>query len=952
MANGRVRRLVSRIAHGMRAQGGVSSLASKVKSTWHEEGLRGVVRKAGGLAKRAFAPANGGKVTAHFYAEWGRLYDTLSETDAQQIRRHIAAEPLPILTILVRLGSADDAQRDRALRSLQGQLYTNWRAIVALGSVRNLPDDILADSRFVVSSAASAQRGPEPPALLLMDGPVVLRSHALYLFALEAARGAKLVYADSDRLQADGNLVEPFFKPTYSPELLRRLNYIGSCALFAAPGAIEPQTWLRGVETVHAAFSRCASHLSAEQIAHIPMVLFHETGDTRNPSLELEPAWWPEDQLPSASIIIPTRDHLSVLQTCLESLAAKTQYPEGKLEIVVVDNGSKEPATLGYLAAAAETGRITLIRDPAPFNFSRLNNTAVRAARGDLLVFLNNDVEVIDPLWLKRMAAYAMQPDVGAVGGKLLYPDQTIQHAGIVLGIQGVVAHAHVHLQESDYGHHYLNVVDREMSAVTGACLAMRRAVFQEIGGFDENLAVAFNDVVLCLDALAKGYRNICVAKALMIHHESKTRGYDNTPEKTRAFREEARYARSRHPALFAADPYYSPNLALDRVYGIAHPPRLRKPWVLYERGKADKLRILMLSITHQIGHGVPVVINEQARFLVRHGHEVIIGGPLKKNEFSYEGCKRVELVGPQEAAIYAVQQGVDCVVMHTPPYFSTPRWLGDACATLVYDYGEPNPEFFPDAEARRAVLAEKRLCLPMSDRLYAISQSICDEANEPQMQPIRIANSHLTVWETAYGQRRITTREEMGWQDKIVVLNVCRFHKSERHYKGIDDYVALLAAFRRSHPEIAQRIVFLLCGKGTEQDQAEMEAQGLHILANAPDERLIDMYAAADIYVNLSRWEGYNLGIGQALAMGLPVLASDIPAHREFGVPVSNDTGALAQQLAQLCAGVDSRDNGTREPTVWYWQIPLERFEHAIEETVKDWRAQHCVSGHNAFKE
>src|SRR5690606_18923362 len=218
MANGRVRRLVSRIAHGMRAQGGVSSLASKVKSTWHEEGLRGVVRKAGGLAKRAFAPANGGKVTAHFYAEWGRLYATLSETDAQQIRRHIAAEPLPTLTILVRLGSADDAQRDSALRSLQGQLYTNWRAIVALGSVRNLPDDILADSRFVVSSAASAQRGPEPPALLLMDGPVVLRSHALYLFALEAARGAKLVYADSDRLQADGNLVEPFFKPTYSPE--------------------------------------------------------------------------------------------------------------------------------------------------------------------------------------------------------------------------------------------------------------------------------------------------------------------------------------------------------------------------------------------------------------------------------------------------------------------------------------------------------------------------------------------------------------------------------------------------------------------------------------------------------------------------------------------------------------------------------------------------------------
>lgn len=960
MSINKLRRFGSRVVGGVRAQGGVSGLADKVRSTLREEGARGVVRKAVGLGKRALGVARSTKVTPYYYAEWRKRYDTLTESDIALIKRHMEAESLPTLTVVLSMGKTSVAERDSTLRSLQQQLFTDWRAVVSLKSAASLPEDLQTDERFLLLDESSsvevtaALQGISGPVLLL-DGPVVLRPHALYLFGLAAARGAKLVYADSDRLLKDGNLVEPFFKPDFSPELLRRLNYIGSCALFASSDALDLQAWMQGEATLQGLFAGCAAGLPAAEVAHVRQVLFHERKDTRNPQAELEPEWLPEAQLPKASVIIPTRDGLSLLQACLDSIAAKTQYPHDKLDIVVMDNGSQDPATLRYLADAAQAGRIVLVRDPSPFNYARLNNTAVQSASGELLVFLNNDVEVDDPLWLKRMAAYAMQADVGAVGGKLLYPDRSIQHGGIVLGIQGVVAHAHHHLPANDYGHHYLNVVDREMAAVTGACLAMRKAVFDEIGGFDENLAVAFNDVVFCLDALARGYRNIFVATPLMIHHESKTRGFDDTPEKAQAFREEARYARGKHPDLFARDPYYSPNLGLDQVYAIAHPPRLMKAWVRFEREQAGKLRILMLSVTHQIGHGVPVVVNEQARYLVAQGHEVIIGGPRKKNEFAYEGCRRVELVDAVQAAQYAITQGVDIVVMHTPPYFSTLRWLGDACATLVYDYGEPNPEFFPDVEARKAVQAEKRLCLPMADRLYGISQSICDEANEPRMKSIRIANSHLTVWEPAYEQRRSTTRAEMGWQDKIVVMNVCRFHKSERHYKGIDDYVALLQVFRERHPELAQRVVFLLCGKGSEQDQAEMEAQGLAIIANAPDDRLIDMYAAADIYVNLSRWEGYNLGIGQALAMGLPVLASDIPAHREFGVPVSNDSGELSEQLKGLCETAQARDgSGERQATVWYWQTPLEAFALAIEEAVASWRkrGKHVSAGRAGFQQ
>lgn len=950
----KIRRLTSKLANGLRAQGGVAGLAGKVQSTIREEGAHAVVRKAVGLAKRAFGLTRPIKLTPHYYAEWRILYDTLSDDDIALIRQHMDAEPLPQLTLVVRLNAAKASERDATLRSLQDQLHSNWRAVVLLNSVEGVADAVRDDERFDLRATRDADQSAIAPEdltgpVLLIDGHVVLRPHALYLFALEAARGARLVYADSDRLLDDGHLVEPFFKPDFSPELLRRLNYIGSCALFASAASADITAFWRGEACIDALFARQAATVAREDVAHVPFVLYHERQDTRRAQLKQDPEWLAEASLPRASIIIPTRDGLSLLRACLDSLAEKTQYPQSKLEVVVMDNGSQDPATLSYLSTAQQEGRIVLVRDPSPFNYSRLNNEAVKAASGELLVFLNNDVEVDDPLWLKRLAAYAMQSDVGAVGGKLLYPDRTIQHGGIVLGIQGVVAHAHHNLRENDFGHHYLNVVDREMSAVTGACLAMRKAVFEEVGGFDENLAVAFNDVVLCLDVLARGYRNIFVATPLLIHHESKTRGFDDTPEKIRAFREEARYARGKHPRLFARDPYYSPNLGLDQVYAIAHPPRLIKPWILFERKQSSSLRILMLSVTHQIGHGVPVVVNEQARYLVGQGHEVIIGGPIKKNEFAYEGCERVELNDAVEAARFAITRGVDCVVMHTPPYFSSLRWLGDACATVVYDYGEPNPEFFPDAEARRAVQLEKRLCLPMADRLYGISQSICDEADEPRMKSIRIANSHLTVWQPSYLERRRSTREEMQWQDKIVVMNVCRFHKSERHYKGIDDYVALLHEFKKRYPAEAERLVFLLCGKGTEQDQAEMEAQGLTIVANAPDDRLIDMYAAADIYVNLSRWEGYNLGIGQALAMGLPVLASDIPAHREFGVPVSNDSSELSDQLKGLCDAAQARDgSGERQATVWYWQTPLEGFARAIDEAVASWRARgrHVTAG------
>jgi GT2 family glycosyltransferase len=273
------------------------------------------------------------------------------------------------------------------------------------------------------------------------------------------------------------------------------------------------------------------------------------------------------------SVIIPTRDGWGLLGPCLDSLR-QTDWPAQRLEVIVVDNGSTEPDCLSGLARAEAEGRIRLLRDPRPFNFARLNNDAVAAARGSLLVFLNNDTVALRPDWLRCLAAHAQQPGIGAVGPKLLYADRTVQHGGVVLGINNGAVHAHVGLAADAPGYAGLANMTHEVSAVTGACLAVTQRAFLDVGGFNEAFAVAFNDIVLCCDLMQRGYRNLYVAEALFLHLESKTRGPAKSPEKRAREAAEAAAFRDLHRHLFAADPNYSPNLSRDACYATLAPPQ------------------------------------------------------------------------------------------------------------------------------------------------------------------------------------------------------------------------------------------------------------------------------------------------------------------------------------------------------------------------------------------
>jgi GT2 family glycosyltransferase len=270
---------------------------------------------------------------------------------------------------------------------------------------------------------------------------------------------------------------------------------------------------------------------------------------------------WPlPEELPSVSIIVPTRDRLEFLRPCLRSVLERTDYEN--FEIIVIDNGSAEARTKAYLEEVSRNPRIRVFSFPGPYNFPAINNFAVQQARASYLCLLNNDTEVIEKTWLSQMMRYAVRPDVGAVGAKLLYDDGSIQHAGVVIGIGGAAGHVHRFLPAGEPGYFRQPHVSQFVSAVTAACLVVDKHKFLAVGGLDEvQLPVAFNDVDFCLKLQAAGWHNVYVPHAVLLHHESKTRESDISRQNIDRFRREVNVLQDRWNTETYDDPFHNPNL-------------------------------------------------------------------------------------------------------------------------------------------------------------------------------------------------------------------------------------------------------------------------------------------------------------------------------------------------------------------------------------------------------
>jgi GT2 family glycosyltransferase len=384
-----------------------------------------------------------------------------------------------------------------------------------------------------------------------------LATDALVMYA-EAAKthpNRSLIYADDDLISLEGHRSAPHFKPEWDPDLFGHHDFLTGASMVRTTSGTLSQLPEEGWAC---ALVRSALHQGAAPL-HIPRVLHHRTLRPQ-PRVPPKPAnLATAAAAPLVSILIPTRDKVELLRACIEGLKA-TDYSH--IESIIIDNGSEEASTLSYLRGLEAEG-FRVLTMPGPFNFSALNNAAVQEAGGRLLCFLNNDVEMVDRDWLSLLVRQAVRPDIGAVGALLLYPDKTVQHAGVCIGIGGGAGHAHRLQRSNEPGYFERARLPQRVSAVTGACLVVARDKFLAVGGFDEeSFPVAFNDVDLCLKLNARGWQSFYEPRAVLIHHESKSRGMDQDKiGRARFAGELAALKRKWHTDEYR-DPHHNPNLS------------------------------------------------------------------------------------------------------------------------------------------------------------------------------------------------------------------------------------------------------------------------------------------------------------------------------------------------------------------------------------------------------
>lgn len=547
------------------------------------------------------------------YKKW---MQNCEKIDAAQIQKEMAQfDYHPLFSVCIPVYNVEEKWLRKCIASVENQYYEHWQLCLADDcSTDPRVRDILKeyerkDSRIRVvyrkenghisRATNSALQIAEGEFIVLMDNDDELSPDALFEAAklLQEHRDADVIYSDSDKLTESGERVDPYFKSDYCPDTLLSYNYISHLGIYRKTLVDQVGGFRTGVEGSQDYDLLLRVTELTDRVYHIPKILYHWRiieGSTASGVGQKNYAYLAgkkvlEDTVRRRgyharvqllekilcynvefypvgehliSIIIPTKDKADVLERCLESIYKKTKTQN--YEIIVVDNNSEEEATFQLFKKYEQKENFRVLKQPIPFNYSRLNNEAARIARGDLLLFLNNDVEVITEDWLTLMAGEAERKEIGAVGVKLLYPDNTVQHAGVVLGILGVAGHMGVGKDREDNGYMSHLATRRNYSAVTAACLMVRKEVFEEAGGFEEAIKVAFNDIDFCMKIRELGYRNVFLADVLLYHYESLSRGLEDSPEKIARFNAEVSYMKEKWGDKLIQDPCYNCNFDLN----------------------------------------------------------------------------------------------------------------------------------------------------------------------------------------------------------------------------------------------------------------------------------------------------------------------------------------------------------------------------------------------------
>jgi len=553
------------------------------------------------------------------YDDWVQRFDVWSAEDDELI----AAE-MERLSVRPRFAIAPllPANGDRGglgelFANLQSQIYDAWclfaPAHAALGDdprFCRLPTKAVRPADLLAATVSASEADYVLP--LPVDARLPRQMLCEFVFAIAEQPDAELLYGDEDIMDG-AKRVSPRFKTDYDRYLMLGRDLIGSPACYRRATLLRARPETLPAMTVdnfmHALALRVAAQIAAQRIVHIPAILCHRTTrgdwcpesgrrivadhlascglhDVKAVPAPLAPQWnrvvWPlPEHAPRVSIIVPTRDRPDLIRVCADGVLNRTNYPS--IEMLIVDNGTQDPEALAILDELAQDCRVRIIRDDGPFNYSALNNRAAEQARGDVYLLLNSDIDVLHPDWLQELVALAIRPDVGIVGAKLLYADYRVQHAGVTFGPDQAITHQMRLADNFHPGPAGELALCRSVSAVTGACHAIRRSVFEEVGGLDATrLKVAFNDIDLCRRVARRGYSIIWTPFAELLHLEFASRGLPDAPEEAAREQRELLAFWRLHPEFYErADPFHNPNIVFDgESTKFACPPRRLRPWL------------------------------------------------------------------------------------------------------------------------------------------------------------------------------------------------------------------------------------------------------------------------------------------------------------------------------------------------------------------------------------
>lgn len=529
-----------------------------------------------------------------------------------------------LISVLMPVYNTPEKWLRKAIESVVAQSYSNWELCIANDAstkpyVKTILDEYAKSEKrihvvhrksngHIAEASNSALEMCQGEFTALFDHDDMLAPHALARVAHEIQSNPNVayLYSDEDKIDTRGRRFAPYFKPDYLPDLLTGQNFISHLSVIRTDLIRNVGGFRKGFEGSQDwdLALRSVDQISPAQVRHIPEVLYHwraidgstalsvgeknytvtaaekaikDHFERKNIKVNLIPVagnnWrviYPVPQpAPLVSLIIPTRNRVELVRMCVTSILTRSTY--SSYEIIIVDNQSDDPETLSWLDEIQKTEtRVRVLKYEKPFNFSAINNFAVKTARGTIIGLINNDLEVITQGWMEEMVAHAVRPEIGAVGAMLYYPDNTIQHAGVLLGVGGVANHAFLKLNRQTAGYFNRARLVQNYSAVTAACLLIKKSIYEKVGGLnEEDLAVAFNDIDFCLRVKEAGYLNLWTPFAEFYHHESASRGVENTPEKVKRFTAEVNYMRERWEAIIDTDPAYNLNLSKDIGYSF-----------------------------------------------------------------------------------------------------------------------------------------------------------------------------------------------------------------------------------------------------------------------------------------------------------------------------------------------------------------------------------------------